>query len=138
MANTILVNQERCTGCWSCSMACKVAHDLPADKWRQSIRTIGSGDGMDEPAGEWPDCTMGWMPVYSKRCTLGADCESSGGVPHCVYACPTHALTFGDAADPESELCRRVEELRSQGFRIYELPSYEETRTGVLYAKRMA
>ena len=57
--------------------------------------------------------------------------------------CPTasttapRALAYGDASDPEGELCKRVDELRAKGFRIYELPAYEESRSGILYAQRV-
>ena len=51
MAKTILVNINRCTGCWTCSMACKMAHDLETEEFWEFVRTIGGGE-LDEPGGE--------------------------------------------------------------------------------------
>lgn len=45
----ILIDLDRCTGCWTCSMACKMAHHLDVDEYRVSVRTIGGGR-IDEPS----------------------------------------------------------------------------------------
>ena len=42
---SILVNLKRCTGCWTCSLACKVGNELNEDEWWQYVKTIGSGSG---------------------------------------------------------------------------------------------
>ena len=46
MANSILVNVNRCVGCWTCSMACKMQHQLDDDDFRIVVRTHGSGAGI--------------------------------------------------------------------------------------------
>ena len=40
---TILFNLQRCTGCWTCSLACKVGNKLPDDEFWLTVRTQGSG-----------------------------------------------------------------------------------------------
>ncbi len=134
MKYAILVNKKRCTGCWTCSMACKVAHDLQPNEWWLTVRTIGSGAGIDEPAGQWPNCTMSWQPVYSKKCMHCADRVAEGEEPHCVYNCPTHALSFGNLDDASSAISKRMDDLINRGYRIYKLPKWEGTRHNIYYA----
>ena len=37
--------------------------------------------------------------------------------------------------DPQSAIAKRAAELRDKGFRIYEIPEWEDTRRGVYYAE---
>lgn len=131
----MLVNLNRCTGCWTCSIACKMAHQLEVDEFRQYVRTIG-GSELDEPGGTYPDLHMKWMPIYTQKCTLCADTTVNGEEPACSYHCPTKALTFGDMADPQSAISLRTEELKSRGFRIFDLPKWENTRSRIHYAEK--
>jgi Fe-S-cluster-containing dehydrogenase component len=134
--NILLVNLERCTGCWTCSMACKVAHDIPGDCYWQFVRTIGGG-GIDVPKGTYPNIYMSWMPIWSQECIKCTDRTTEGNQPYCVYSCNTKALTYGDADDPESSVSRRMEELKDRGFHFFEIPVWEKTREHVLYANRV-
>ena len=133
---TILINLTRCTGCWTCSMACKVGNDLPDDVWWQTVRTLGSGEGIDRPKGSWPDLSMSWMPVHSKECVLCAGRTADGELPYCVASCPCEAMFYGDASDPESNVSKKTEELRSRGYKIFALPKWEGSREGIVYARR--
>ena len=134
MSNTILVNMNRCTGCWTCSMACKTAHHLDVDEFWQYVRTIGGGE-IDQPGGKWPNLYMKWMPVWKQKCAGCAGDASTDGKPYCVFNCPSGALSYGDADDAGSEISLRKSELLQKGFRVYEIPEWEETRKGVLYAE---
>lgn len=126
----ILVNLQRCTGCWTCSLACKVGNDLDDKVFWQTVRTLGSGEGIDRPAGTWPDLHMSWMPVWSESCTKCPSRIKEGSLPYCVYNCPNAALTFGEEVDGE------VERLRSEGFRVFELPAWEKSKDGIVYASK--
>jgi Fe-S-cluster-containing dehydrogenase component len=132
----VLVNLNRCTGCWTCSMACKVAHNLPENKWWLYVRTIGSGNGMDEPAGKWPDVHMSWMPIYTSMCILCSKRAEGGAEPFCTYNCPTKAMTYGDIDDPGSVISMRLKELQDKGYRTFQLPAWENTRPEVYYSKK--
>ena len=61
MANSILVNVNRCVGCWTCSMACKKAYGLGVDDYRMYVRTIGGGQSAaarsTPRAANGPTCT---------------------------------------------------------------------------------
>lgn len=131
----ILVNVNRCTGCWTCSIACKMEHDLASDEFRQYVRTIG-GEQLDEPGGTYPNLYMKWIPIYTTKCTLCGEKIAQGEEPACVYHCPTKALTFGDLDDPESAISKRCEDLKNKDFRIFDLPAWENTRTRIHYAEK--
>ena len=130
MAKKMLVNLNRCTGCWACSMACKSINKLEDDEFWVTVRTNGSGSGIDRPQGKWPNLTMSWIPIWSKQCIVCAPRQAEGKQPFCVECCPTHALTYGDEADGKTE------ELRGQGFEIFQLPAFEGSRAGVVYARK--
>ena len=127
----ILVNLHRCTGYWTCSMACKVVNELPDEDFWVTVRTLGSGEGIDRPAGTWPDLHMSWMPVWSKDCVrCGKRLAEGHKEPFCVKCCPNGALTYGEDVDAE------VQSLREKGFRISELPAWENSRAGIIYASK--
>ncbi len=132
----ILINLKRCTGCWTCSLACKVGNKLAEDEWWQHVRTLGSGTGIDEPGGQYPDLHMSWMPIHTTDCTLCGARTAEGQEPFCTYNCPTKAMTFGDLEDPQSPISLRVTELKEKGYRIFQHPAWERTRSEIIYAEK--
>jgi len=133
--NATLVDLERCTGCWTCGMSCKMAHHLDIDEYWLSTRTIGNGS-LDEPIGVFPDLHMYWMPIYSKNCMRCTDRTSKGLLPFCMLCCPSKAITHGDLDDPESEISKKRDELISRGYRQIRLEPWENTRDNVFYFKK--
>jgi len=127
---TILVNLQRCTGCWTCSLACKVGNRLPDEEFWMTVRTQGSGEGIDRPAGVWPDLHMSWTPIWSKKCVRCPSRIASGEKPYCVNCCPNGALYVGEDAK------REVETLRQKGFRIFKLPAWENSAENIVYASK--
>ncbi|UCC59478.1 MAG: 4Fe-4S dicluster domain-containing protein, partial [Dehalococcoidia bacterium] len=69
-------DQTRCTGCYTCIVACKDWHDVPAGpaSWRR-VATIEEG--------EFPDL---FVAFYTSSCYHCAE-------PACVAACPAGAIT---------------------------------------------
>lgn len=132
----ILVNTNRCTGCWTCSMTCKVGNKLGEREWWNYIETIGSGKGVDEPGGVWPNLYMKWRPIYTQKCTMCGKRVKDGDQPFCTYNCPTHALTYGDLDDPDSPINVRMAELKEIGFHFSEKKAFENTRRNIIYAER--
>ncbi|MGV8084381.1 MAG: 4Fe-4S dicluster domain-containing protein [Coriobacteriia bacterium] len=100
------------------------------------MRTIG-GHRTDEPGGTWPNVSMKWMPVYTADCTFCGDRQADGLEPYCAYNCPTEAMTFGDLDDSSSAISLRMKELEGKGYRIFQLPKHEKTRSEIYYAERM-
>ena len=127
---TILVDLQRCIGCWTCSLACKVGNNLPDEEFWLTVRTQGSGEGIDRPAGTWPNLHMSWIPIWSQSCVKCPSRIAKGDKPYCVNSCPCGALTIGEAA------AAKKEELRDRGFRFFELPAWEKSKDNVLYAEK--
>ena len=126
--STILVNLDRCIGCWTCSLACKVGNSLDDETYWLTVRTLGSGQGIDRPSGQWPDLHMSWIPVWSKSCTKCAPRTAEGRLPYCVNACPCDALHFG------KDTVSKLAELQEGEARIFELPTWENSKSDIVYA----
>ena len=68
------IDQRRCIGCHSCTVACRTWNKLPIDIIYNPVL-----DGIVE--GEWPNVHRNWLP------TLCMHCKN----PECVPCCPTGA-----------------------------------------------
>lgn len=80
------IDTNRCIGCQTCTVACKVEHNLPKDMWWNRVLTFG-GEHIDTPAGAFPHCSMSYRTVACQHCEN----------PACVKACPVGA-TYKDSA----------------------------------------
>ena len=94
MAHKMLVDIDRCIGCWTCAMGCKVGNHLEDDEYRVEVETHGSGQGIDRPEGVYPDLHMWWQPVLPAGCTFCAERMKEGEPQFCVMDCPTQALSL--------------------------------------------
>jgi anaerobic dimethyl sulfoxide reductase subunit B (iron-sulfur subunit) len=115
-------DQTRCTGCWTCIVACKDWNNVPAGSasWR-TVKTIQQGRFPDvflsflstachhcaDPACV-PACSQG---AITKRAedgvvTLEPDsCIGQEACGECLDSCPYGALQFGDEDNPEVQKC---------------------------------
>lgn len=75
----MVVDQERCIGCWSCSVICKSENDVPLGMWWNRIDTVG--DALDTPFKEHGELTMDWLPLACQHCEN----------PACTRVCPVDA-----------------------------------------------
>ena len=89
MKNYILVDLDRCVGCYACEIACKQENRLPAGRKWVVVKQIG-------PAEVGDTTHMDFFPVMNKGCTL---CSQRVAGPACVEACPTRALKHCDASE---------------------------------------
>jgi len=76
----LVIDLERCIGCHTCTIACKVENGIEEGSWME-VRTIG-GAGMDTASGEFPDLTMHYEPKPCMHCDE----------PPCIDACSPGAL----------------------------------------------
>ena len=72
----LYIDQTRCIGCYTCVVACKDWHDVPAGpaSW---IRVITLEKGT------YPDLFVAFLPIACYHCLE----------PSCVPACPVNAIT---------------------------------------------
>ncbi|MCL4495956.1 MAG: 4Fe-4S dicluster domain-containing protein [Firmicutes bacterium] len=89
----VLIDYDSCIGCQLCMWACPYG-----------VREF------DEHEGVVKKCTMCIDRIEDE--TL----PEKDRQPACVQSCPTHARTFGDLDDPESEVSKLV--ARRQGFTL--------------------
>ena len=70
----ILLDLDRCVGCHSCTVACKIENDVQLERFWSKVHQIG-------PTGTFPDVEMYFLPVLCQHCED----------PECVRVCPTGA-----------------------------------------------
>ena len=75
MAKGLLINLDRCTGCDSCIVACKLENQLPLGSFYNKVIAIG-------PTGTFPDVEKYWLPSQCQQCEN----------PGCIEVCPTCLL----------------------------------------------
>ena len=81
----MVVDQERCIGCWSCAVICKSENDLPLGMWWNRILT--EGEALDQPeVSEGGGLEMHWLPLACQHCENAP----------CVKVCPVQATYHRD------------------------------------------
>ena len=86
------IDTKRCVGCNACTVACKVANNVPQDLFWTRVLTEG-GDAVDTPSGIFPNVKMRYITVGCQHCEN----------PACVKVCPVGA-TY---QDPETGVVRQ-------------------------------
>ncbi len=76
----MVIDLERCTGCRACTVACKIENGMEQGTGIR-VETVG-GAMRDTPRGEYPELSMGFLPVACMHCER----------PPCRDACPTQAI----------------------------------------------
>ena len=108
----MVVDQERCVGCWSCAVICKSENDIPLGMWWNRI--LSEGEALDTPATTNGREELHWLPLACqhcdnapcvKVCPVGAtyhredgvvmmDNERCIGCRYCMIACPYGVRVF--------------------------------------------
>lgn len=72
--NAIVIDLDRCIGCFGCEVACKQENDVALGEMWCKVMVVG-------PTGTFPDIEQYWLP------TMCQQCEDAP----CVHVCPTGA-----------------------------------------------
>lgn len=78
----LLIDQERCIGCWTCAVVCKMENDVALGNWWNRILSNGEGE-----YGEEPNIGLDGQPDLIFQPTACMHCLNAP----CVKACPTGA-----------------------------------------------
>lgn len=71
---TLVIDLNRCTGCYSCQVSCKFENGLGLGQRWNRVLTVG-------PSGKFPNVEMYWLPTQCQQCEDAP----------CVHVCPTGA-----------------------------------------------
>ncbi len=76
----IVIDLERCIGCHTCTIACKLENSIERGSWIR-VDTVG-GSGLDTASGKFPRVSMHYLPRLCTHCAR----------PPCIDACPFEAI----------------------------------------------
>ena len=123
--NCIVVNLDRCTGCYSCEITCKMENDVALGEYWNKMLQRG-------PFGEYPNMVRYPLPTMCQQCAeapcvhvcpTGAsyrdgnnvvliDPEKCIGCKYCMMACPygVRAWNTAEACVEKCTLCQQLDE----------------------------
>lgn len=81
----LAINIERCVGCQTCAMSCKMSNGVPMGLMWNRVLTDGA-DMMDGVIGEYPYMQRSFLPMQCQHCEN----------PPCMKVCPVGATWKDD------------------------------------------
>ncbi len=126
--NAIVVDLDRCIGCFSCEISCKAENDIPlGEQWNKVI--------IEGPFGKFPNIEEYWLPTMCQQCTdapcvdvcpTGASYRDENGTvlinkekcigcKYCMMACP-YGVRSWNKQEKVVEKCTLCPQLTNAGF----------------------
>jgi len=96
----MVIDLDRCVGCHTCEVVCKIENDVPLGIWRSWVKEVEKGTYPDVVRAFRPTlCNHCENPICVKVCPVGAAWQREDGIvavdPHlcvgcryCMSACP--------------------------------------------------
>ncbi len=98
----IMIDNEFCTGCHTCELACKNEHNLPKGQWGIKILELGPWKLEDNYHWEYRI-----MPTLTSCCDLCKDRVETGGIPNCVQHCPAAVMEYGTLEELAKKMAQK-------------------------------
>lgn len=93
----LLINNEYCTGCHSCEVACRHHLGLGEGEWGIKLTETGPWKYEEgDKAGQWE---WTWTPIITKACDMCEDRVAKGKMPACVQHCQGWCMYSGEVSD---------------------------------------
>ena len=86
----IAINLDRCVGCHTCALSCKMQNNVPEGMLWNRVLTEDC-DVVDGALGTYPNVTRTFLPV---ACRVEIDYDKCIGCRMCMAACPYNARNF--------------------------------------------
>lgn len=90
----LMIDNEYCTGCHSCEIACRNEHDLPLGQW--GIKVLELGPWKLQDGKHWEHR---YVPVPTSECDLCMDRIERGEAPACALHCLASVIEYGSVED---------------------------------------